>query len=68
MVILCIYHLAGGAWGAVTRRIMEAAIRLLPIFAFLFLPIAFGTHSLYEWTHSDVVNDDKVLESEIRLS
>ena len=63
MVILCIYHLAGGAWGAVTRRIMEAAIRLLPVFALLFLPIAFGTHSLYEWTHSDVVNNDEILKS-----
>jgi hypothetical protein len=61
MVILCIYHLAGGAWGAVTRRIMEAAIRMLPYFAFLFLPIAFGTHSLYEWTHADVVKADQIL-------
>jgi hypothetical protein len=63
IVILCIYHLAGGAWGAVTRRIMEAAIRLLPFFALGFLPIAFGTHSLYEWTHSEVVNNDAILKS-----
>ena len=28
MAILFIYHLAGGAWGAVSRRIMEAAISL----------------------------------------
>jgi hypothetical protein len=64
MAILFIYHLAGGAWGAVSRRIMEAAMRLLPILALLFLPIAiFGMHSLYEWTHADVVNADKVLKS-----
>jgi len=63
MAILFIYHLAGGAWGAVSRRIMEAALRLLPILALLFLPIAvFGMHSLYEWTHSDIVNADKVLK------
>jgi preprotein translocase subunit SecG len=63
MAILFIYHLAGGAWGAVSRRIMEATTRLLPIFAVLFLPIAFGMHSLYEWTHSDVVNADEVLKA-----
>jgi hypothetical protein len=63
MAILFIYHLAGGAWGAVSRRIMEAAIRLLPILALLFLPIAlFGMHSLYEWTHAEIVNADKVLK------
>jgi hypothetical protein len=62
MVILCIYHLAGGAWGAVTRRIMEAAIRMLPILALLFIPIAIGIHSLYEWSHLDVVNADEALK------
>jgi hypothetical protein len=63
MAILFIYHLAGGAWGAVSRRIMEAALRLLPILALLFLPIAiFGMHSLYEWTHSEVVSADKILK------
>jgi hypothetical protein len=63
MAILFIYHLAGGAWGAVTRRIMEAATRLLPILALLFIPIVvFGMHSLYEWTHSDVVNANKILK------
>ncbi|HSE42531.1 MAG TPA: hypothetical protein VLH08_17320 [Acidobacteriota bacterium] len=62
MVILCIYHLAGGAWGAVTRRIMEAAIRVLPIVALMFIPVAVGIHSLYEWSHSDVVNADEALK------
>lgn len=63
MAILFIYHLAGGAWGAVSRRIMEAATRLLPILALLFIPIiAFGMHSLYEWTDPDVVNADRVLK------
>ncbi len=63
MVILFIYHLAGGAWGAVSRRIMEAAIRMLPVFALFFIPIAaFGMHSLYEWTHPEIVNANKALK------
>lgn len=62
MVILLIYHMTGGAWGAVSRRILESAIRLIPVMAVLFLPVAAGTHSLYEWTHQDVVNADEILK------
>ena len=29
--------------------------------AVAFLPIAFGTHSLYEWTHGEVVAADAIL-------
>jgi hypothetical protein len=62
MVILMIYHMTGGAWGAVSRRILEAAISLIPLLAVLFLPIAGGVHSLYEWTHAEVVNVDELLK------
>jgi hypothetical protein len=39
MAILLIYHLTGGAWGAVVRRLLESAIRTLPVLAVLFIPI-----------------------------
>ncbi|HXF59559.1 MAG TPA: hypothetical protein VN539_07020 [Candidatus Saccharimonadales bacterium] len=33
-----------------TRRILEAATRVLPVMALLFLPLLFGLETLYPWT------------------
>lgn len=49
--ILILQYLTGGAWGVVVRRPVEAASRTLPILVLLFLPLAIGIGSLYEWTH-----------------
>lgn len=49
--VLLLQYLTGGAWGVVVRRTTEAATRTLPIIIILFLPLAFGITSLYEWTH-----------------
>ncbi len=49
--VLLLQYLTGGAWGVVVRRTVEAATRTLPVIIILFLPLAFGITSLYEWTH-----------------
>jgi len=49
--ILFLSFLTGGAWAIVIRRVAEAGSRTLPIVILLFLPIAIGLNSLYEWTH-----------------
>jgi hypothetical protein len=47
-----IQHVTRAGWSAVVRRIAEASAATLPIFAVLFIPIAFlGFHSLYPWSH-----------------
>jgi hypothetical protein len=56
-----IHQLSGGAWGVVTRRIFGAASRVLPVLTVLFLPLVFGLHDLYEWTHEEVVAADPIL-------
>jgi hypothetical protein len=55
MVLLMVYHLTGGSWGLLIRRILEAGMRTLPILALLFLPIAGGIRYLYLWAQPDVV-------------
>jgi hypothetical protein len=62
MALLMVQHLSGGAWGLMIRRPLEAAVRTMPIMALLFLPIAFGVHDLYHWSHEDVVAQDAVLQ------
>src|SRR5688572_17772001 len=62
MALLMVQHLSGGAWGVVIRRPLEAAVRTMPIMAVLFVPIIFGMHDLYHWTHADVVATDPILQ------
>ncbi len=49
MAILMIHHLAGGSWGFVSRRVLEAATRTLPLLTILFLPIPLGL--AFQWSH-----------------
>jgi hypothetical protein len=62
MALGMIHQLSGGAWGVVLRRPIGAASRVLPILTLLFLPILFGMHHLYIWTHADVVAHDEALQ------
>ena len=49
MAILMIRHLTGGGWGMVIRRILGAAMRTLPLFIVLFIPLLFGLSRIYPW-------------------
>lgn len=69
LALLMLHHLTGGGWGLVIRRTFEAGARTIPLMAVLFLPIVFGMHTLYEWSHADVVaNDPIVAEKSIYLN
>ncbi len=61
LALSMLHYLTGGAWGLAIQRWMQAAMRTLPLFALLFVPIALGMHELYEWTHADVVARDELL-------
>jgi len=62
LALLMVQHLSGGVWGIVLRRPFEAAVRTIPYMAVLFIPILFGMHSLYEWSHADAVANDPILQ------
>ncbi len=53
--ILMLQYVAGGPWGTMVRRPMEAGIMVLPVLALLFVPLLFGMGYLYEWTNPEVV-------------
>jgi hypothetical protein len=61
MAWLLVYHLTGGHWGTVTRRIFEAAMRTMPMIILLFVPVVIGIHSLYAWSRPDVLAHDEHL-------
>ncbi|MSR63134.1 MAG: hypothetical protein EXS08_11890 [Planctomycetes bacterium] len=62
LAFVMLHNLTGGAWGFAVRRLLEAATRTLPFVALLFVPIALGVHSLYEWSHAEVVAADPILQ------
>ena len=62
LALLMVQHLSGGVWGIVLRRPFEAAVRTMPFMAVLFIPIVFGMHSLYEWSHADIVANDPIMQ------
>lgn len=52
-----VQHLTGSAWSVTVRRLMESLMRTLPVFIVLFIPLAFGIHDLYHWSHADAAQD-----------
>jgi hypothetical protein len=52
LAVLMLQHLTGGAWGLVIRRVLESGTRTIPLMLLLFVPLALGLTSLYEWTHT----------------
>ena len=63
LLVLMVHHVAGGRWGFSIRRLLEAGTRTLPLMIVLFIPIVVGLHSLYEWTHLEVVEADEILSA-----
>lgn len=61
LAILMLYHMVGGRWGFLIRRILEAATRTFPLLAVLFLPIVFGARDLFPWARPEVVRADPVI-------
>jgi len=62
MAILMMQHLTGGLWGFVIRRPLEAASRILPLMAVLFVPLVFALPKLYQWANHDLVAHDKLMQ------
>ena len=59
MAILMLYHLVGGAWGTVIRRILESGMMTLPLMFVLFIPILLHLPRLYFWARPEVLADPK---------
>ena len=62
LAILMLQHLSGGVWGFVIRRLLEAATRVFPLLALLFVPLLFGLHQLYPWADPARVAHDSLLQ------
>ena len=53
--------LVQASWVSPFKRIIEAYASYIPVSIILMIPVCFGLHSLYEWTHMDIVVNDPIL-------
>jgi hypothetical protein len=59
--LMMLHHLTRGAWGLAIRRSLEAATRTFPLLLVLFVPLLFGIHQLFHWSHEALVAADPIL-------
>ncbi len=57
-----IQYITQSGWSAVFKRIPEAMAAYIPVSAVFFVIMYFGMHSIFEWTHQDVVQSDHLLQ------
>jgi hypothetical protein len=55
LALLLINHMAGGSWGAVSRRPLEAMVSALPVALLFFLPVLAFIPDLYPWANAAYV-------------
>jgi hypothetical protein len=52
-----LHHLVNATWSVVLRRIAENIMSALPILAIFAIPIFFGIGDLYQWSHTEALNN-----------
>ncbi|MEM7738026.1 MAG: hypothetical protein AAF267_19795 [Deinococcota bacterium] len=63
LILLLLQNIAGGPWGPMIRRPLEAGVTLIPIMGLFFIPILAGMGYLYEWTNPDVIAANEIIAS-----
>ncbi len=58
-----LHHLTNARWSVVMRRLSENVMSALPLMAVFALPLLFGLHDLYHWSHAEAVAADPILQS-----
>ena len=62
LYFVLIHSATQSGWGVVVRRLAETVAATLPLFALLFLPVAFGMQALFPWSREELVATDHLLQ------
>lgn len=63
LALVALEYLVGAYWSTPFRRITELLASLTPVLIILAIPLFFGLHDLFHWTHTEVVETDAVLKA-----
>lgn len=62
LFFVMLHHLVSAKWSVVLRRLTENLMAILPLVAVFFIPVFFGIHALYHWSHPEAVAQDSLLQ------
>src|SRR5262249_16016742 len=62
IALVLLIFLAGGLWGVVIRRLVEAGTYTIPLIALMFVPLLFGLGDLYPWARPADTQRDVLLQ------
>ena len=62
MFFTMLHHITNAHWSTVLRKISEAIAGNMPLMLILFIPILFGIHELFHWSHPEAVAADELLQ------
>ncbi|UCF66765.1 MAG: quinol:cytochrome C oxidoreductase [Acidobacteriota bacterium] len=61
LFFVLIQHVTKAGWSVAVRRVAEGVSTTLALLALLFVPIVFGMHDLFEWTHAEAIASDELI-------
>ncbi|MFA6598241.1 MAG: quinol:cytochrome C oxidoreductase [Ignavibacteriaceae bacterium] len=61
LFLITLEYIAGADWSTPLRRIPEFFASSIPLLFLLVIPLLLNIHSIFEWSHKDVVAGDKIL-------
>ena len=62
LFLIAIEYIGGAIWSTPFRRISEFLGGVIYILPLAIIPLLFHLHDLFHWTHTEVVQTDKILE------
>jgi hypothetical protein len=65
MFFVIIQFLTRAGWSVVVRRVAESLMANIGVLFVLFIPVLFGLHELYHWTHEDVLLTDHIIQGKV---
>lgn len=63
LFFILVNHLSRSSWSVTVRRLAETLAANLQWMGLLFIPLLFGVHQLFHWTHADVRATDALIQS-----
>ena len=61
LFFVAIEYLSGAVWSTPFRRVTEIISSFVVLVPLIVIPLFFNLHSVFHWTHPEIVNADKIL-------
>lgn len=61
LALVALEYLVGATWSTPFRRVSEFLAAIVPLLGILVIPLFFGMHDLFHWTHAEEVANDPIL-------